>query len=55
MPKIRVIKDYKEYRKGDVIDVTPNIAFGLIEKGVAQVDKMMTRENYRVGKRRDRG
>lgn len=46
--KLRVIKSYKEYSKGDVIDVTPNVAHGLIEKGVARIDKMMTRENYRV-------
>lgn len=48
--KVRIIKSEKEYVKGDVVDVSPNIAHGLIERGVARIDKMMTRENYRIGK-----
>lgn len=38
--KVRIVKDYKEYRKDDTVDVTPNVAHGLIELGVARVDRM---------------
>lgn len=38
--KVRILKDEKEYRKGDVVDVTPNVAFGLIDRGIAAVDRM---------------
>lgn len=52
MPQIKFVKDYKEYRKGDTAEVTPNVAFGLIDKGVAIQHKMVTESQT---KRRTRG
>ena len=40
--KVRIIKDHKEYRKDEVVDVTPNVAHGLIDSGVARADRMFT-------------
>lgn len=40
--KVRIIKDYKDYHKDEVVDVTPNVAHGLIDSGVARVDRMYT-------------
>lgn len=48
--KVRIIKDHKEYHRGEVVEVTKNVAFGLIELGVARIDKMMTQEGYEVTK-----
>lgn len=48
--KVRITKTDGDYTKGEVVDVTPNVAHGLIERGIARVDKMMTTENYRIGK-----
>ena len=44
MRKIEITKDYsttggENYRKGETIDVSNNIAFGLIDKGVAKIFK----------------
>lgn len=52
--KVRVIKDYKEYRKGQTYDVTPNIAHDLIDSGVARVDRMF--DSYKTASvRKKRG
>ena len=40
--KVRIIKNHKKYTIGEVVAVTPNVAFGLIDSGVAQVDRMYT-------------
>jgi len=37
MTKIKVIKKYQVYKKGKEYFVTPNIAHGLIEQGVAEL------------------
>lgn len=41
MVRVRITKDYKEYRQGDTVEVTPNIAFGLIDGGYAALTKDM--------------
>lgn len=50
--KVRIIKDYKGYRRDDLAEVTPNIAHGLIELGVARVDRMYiaSDKGYKVKK-----
>lgn len=40
--KVRIVKDYKQWRKDETVDVTPNIAHGLIDRGIARVDRMYT-------------
>ena len=54
MQKIQIVKDYSTtrgefYKRGETIEVSNNIAFGLIDKGVAKIfkaskNKMMTAE-----------
>lgn len=51
--KVRIIKDHKKYIKGEVVEVTPNVGFGLIDSGVAQVDRMYTSPN--TGKAKKNG
>lgn len=50
--KVRIVKDYKDYRRDDLVTVTPNIAHGLIELGVARVDRMYiaSDKGYKVKK-----
>lgn len=50
--KVRIIKDHLQYRRNQVIEVTKNVGFGLIDAGVAIVDKMMS--EYRTSSRRRR-
>lgn len=35
--KIKFVKDYKEYKKNQIIEVTRNVAHGFIEKKVAKL------------------
>lgn len=52
--RIRYIKDYKGRAKGDVVEVSRNIAFGLIDKGVAMVSKEMLAKDMKVKNGRPR-
>lgn len=47
MKRVRILKNYKQYRVGDVVTVSPNEAFGLIDSGVAMISKDMTQTDYR--------
>lgn len=50
--RIRITKNYKDFRKGDIKDVSPNEAFDLIDRGVAIVSKDMTeRDMAQKGKK----
>lgn len=40
--RVRFIKNHKEHNKGDTLVVSPNVGFGLIDKGVAIVSKDIT-------------
>lgn len=50
--RIKYIKDHKGKKKGDVEDVTPNVAFGLIDSGAAQVTKDMSPDDYKQAGRK---
>lgn len=45
MLRIRFKRNYKENKKGDIVEVSNNEAFGLVESGVAQI----TNESVSVG------
>jgi len=47
--RIKITKDYKEHKSGEIIDVTPNVAFGLIDKGIAKITKDMTSRDIKHG------
>lgn len=46
--KVKILKDYKEYDKGEIVEVTRNVGFGLIDSGIAIAHKMMTSERTKV-------
>lgn len=48
--RVRFIKKHKDYASGDVIEVTPNVAFGLIDSGYAILSKDMTEDDYKPKK-----
>jgi hypothetical protein len=39
--RIKIVKDYKQYKTGEIVEVTPNVAFGLIDRSVGVVTKDM--------------
>lgn len=45
--RIRIIKDNKQGKKGDIVDVSKNVAFGLIDSGVGVISKDMTPDDYK--------
>lgn len=46
--RVKIIKDHKQYSKGSVQDVSPNVGFGLIDSGYAIVSKDMTQSDIRT-------
>jgi len=48
MRRVKIVKDYKDYKAGQTVEVTPNIAHGLIELGVAKITKDMVASDYRT-------
>jgi hypothetical protein len=42
MIRIKIVRDHKDFHKGEVKFVSSNEAFGLIERGIAMVSKDMT-------------
>lgn len=56
--RVKMITDNKFHRKGDIVEVSPNVAFGLIDAGVAILTKDMTESDVRTkvrGRRKRRG
>lgn len=47
MQRIRFTKDHKQYKKGDVVVIDNNEAFGLIDSGTAEISKDMTPDDYK--------
>lgn len=45
--KVKIIKPHPEYKVGETIEVTPNVAFGLIDSGYAEKTKDITPREYR--------
>lgn len=47
--RVKIVKDYKEYKKGQVVALSPNEAFGLIDAGYGVVSKDMQSSDYHTG------
>lgn len=50
MPRIKIIQDYKKYKAGETVEVSPNVAFGLIDRSVGIISKDMVSSDYSVKK-----
>lgn len=50
MRRVRITTNYKKYKAGDVIEVSNNEAFGLIDRGVAVIAKDIVVQDYKVKK-----
>ena len=46
--RIKIVKNKKQYKKGEVVDVSRNVAFGLIDSGVGILSKEMTDVDYKT-------
>lgn len=44
--RVKIIKDHKSYRKGQVVNVSPNEAHGLIDSGYGIVTTDISVEDY---------
>lgn len=49
--RVKIIQDYKQYKKGETVEVTPNIAHGLIDRSVGIISKDMVASDYSIKKR----
>lgn len=44
MIRVKITKNYKQYKVGETVEVTPNIAHGLIDGGYGIISKDMVPE-----------
>lgn len=49
MTRVKIVKPHKQYKVGEIVYVSPNEAFGLIDSGVGIKTKDMTAMDYKVG------
>lgn len=47
MLRIKIIKAHQKYKIGEIVSVSRNEAFGLLDSGVAKLTKDMTQADYR--------
>lgn len=45
--RIRIIKDSKDYKKNEIVEVSKNVAFGLIDSGIGMISKDMAPDDYK--------
>lgn len=50
--RIKLIKNHKQYKKNEIIEVSPNEGFSLIDSGVGKVTKDMTEGDYKIKRRK---
>lgn len=48
MIRVKIIKPHKQYKVGETVYVTPNVAHGLIDSGYGEKTKDMTATDYRT-------
>lgn len=48
--RVKIIKDSNRFKKGEILDVSPNEGFGLIDGGYAIISKDMTRQDIKETK-----
>lgn len=46
--RIRIVKNQGSYKKSDIVDVSPNVAFGLIDSGVGVISKDIVETDYKI-------
>lgn len=49
--RIKITKPHKKYQVGEIVEVSPNVGFGLIDSGVGVQTKGLEKSDYK-GKRR---
>lgn len=52
MIRLKIVKPHKKYKVGEVIYVSPNEAFGLLDSGYAEKTKDMTATDYKIRKKK---
>lgn len=45
--RIRIIKTTPQFKKGEIVEVSRNVAFGLIDSGTGVISKDMTPDDYK--------
>lgn len=53
--RIRITKNHKEYKTGQIVEVSPNVAFGLLDSGVGVVSKEITEHDTATKRRTKHG
>jgi hypothetical protein len=48
MIRVKILKDYRDFKSGQTITLSNNEAFGLINSGIAQITKDMNNRDLKV-------
>jgi len=48
--RIKIVKSSRQYKAGETVEVSKNVAFGLIDSGVGVISKDVTPDDYKVTK-----
>lgn len=46
--RVRIIKSTKKHRVGEILEVSRNVAFGLLDSGVAVISKDLISVDYKT-------
>lgn len=46
--RVRILKAHRDYSVGEIVEVSRNVAFGLIDSGRAEVTKDMGAPDYKI-------
>lgn len=47
--RVKIIKNHKNYRAGEIVEVTKNVAFGLMDSGIGILSKDISESETKVG------
>ena len=45
--RIKIVKSSRQYKAGETVEVSKNVAFGLIDSGVGVISKDVTPDDYK--------
>lgn len=46
--RIKIVKKHRQYKQGDIVEVSKNEAFGLLDSGVGVLSKDMVQDDYKT-------
>lgn len=52
--RVKIIKNHKNYKAGEIVEVSRNVAFGLMDSGIGILSKDISESETKVGENNGR-